>query len=118
MDDRPSWENQNLKQLRLLIYLVPIVGIFPATWTLYRRQGTRQQRNLSRTALILFVGWLSGYALLGVGSQSAAPNLSLLIVNSIFTSGYFLVNLWLMLRVLQHQSVRLPIASKLSDRLP
>ncbi len=67
----------------------------------------------------LALGWLIGYLLLGVGAETAESlSLPLLITSSLLTSGYFLVNLWLMVRLWQRKSLRLPIVSKLSDRLP
>ena len=59
------FENQDFKRLQLFLYLVPVVGFFPALWTLYRGQGTRQQKNLSRLVVTLALGWLLGYILLG-----------------------------------------------------
>ena len=64
MQDLDPLENLNIKRLQLFIYLVPIVGFFPAVWTLYRRQGTKQQRALSRLVITLALGWLFGYILL------------------------------------------------------
>jgi hypothetical protein len=113
------FENENIRHLQLFLYLIPIVGFFPALWTLYRRRGTRQERNLSRLAVTLALGWLFGYLLLGTGAEvSDSLSLPLLITSSLLTSGYFLVNLWLMVRLWQRKSLRLPIASKLGDRLP
>jgi hypothetical protein len=113
------FESQDLKRLQLFLYLVPVVGFFPALWTLYRGQGTRQQKNLSRLVVTLALGWLLGYILLGVGANaSEALSLPLLITSSLFTSGYFLVNLWLMVQLWRRKVLRLPIVSKLGDRLP
>jgi hypothetical protein len=113
------FESQDLKRLQLFLYLVPVVGFFPALWTLYRGQGTRQQKNLSRLVVTLALGWLLGYILLGVGANaSEALSLPLLITSSLFTSGYFLVNLWLMVQLWRRKALRLPIVSKLGDRLP
>ena len=113
------FENQDIKRLQLFIYLVPVVGFFPALWTLYRGQGSRQQKNLSRLVVTLAMGWLLGYVLLGAGANaSESLSLPLLITSSLFTSGYFLVNLWLMVQLWRRKPLRLPIVSKLGDRLP
>lgn len=113
------FENEDIRHLQLFLYLLPVVGFFPAIWTLYRRQGTRQQRNLSRLVVTLALGWLIGYVLLGAGAEmSDSLSLPLLITSTLLTSGYFLVNLWLMVRLWQRKSLRLPVVSKLSDRLP
>lgn len=119
MSDVDPFENSDIKHLQLFVYLIPIVGFFPAFWTLYRRSGTRQQRNLSRLVITLALGWLFGYLLLGAGAQaSESLSLPLLLTSSLFTSGYFLVNIWLMVRLWQRKPLRLPMISPLSDRLP
>ncbi len=119
MQDLDPLENLNIKRLQLFIYLVPIVGFFPAVWTLYRRQGTKQERALSRLVITLALGWLFGYILLGTGAQtSESLTLPLLLTSSLLTSGYFLVNIWLMVRLWQRKPLRLPGISRLSDRLP
>jgi hypothetical protein len=119
MHEPDLFEISDVQRLRLFLYLIPVVGFFPALWTLYRRQGTRQERNLSRLAVTLALGWLAGYVLLGTGAEmSESLTLPLLISNTFLTSGYFVLNLWLMLRLWQRKSLRLPAISKLSDRLP
>ncbi|HEY9656727.1 MAG TPA: hypothetical protein V6C50_14675 [Crinalium sp.] len=119
MYDREPFENEDFKRLQLFLYLVPVVGFFPALWTLYRGKGTRQQKNLSRLVVTLALGWLLGYILLGAGANaSESLSLPLLITSSLFTSGYFLVNLWLMVQLWRRKALRLPIVSKLGDRLP
>ena len=119
MYDREPFENEDFKRLQLFLYLVPVVGFFPALWTLYRGKGTRQQKNLSRLVVTLALGWLLGYILLGAGANaSESLSLPLLITSSLFTSGYFLVNLWLMVQLWRRKALRLSIVSKLGDRLP
>lgn len=118
VQDLDSLENEEIKHVQLFLYLIPVVGFFPALWTLYRRRGTRQERNLSRTVVVLALGWLLGYSLLGLGAQtSESLSLPLLISSSLLTSGYFLVNIWLMVRLWQRKSMRVPIVTKLGDRL-
>jgi hypothetical protein len=119
MADLNSFENQDIKHLQLFLYLIPVVGFFPALWTLYHRRGTRQERNLSRMVITLALGWLLGYLLLGIGAEASdSLSLPLLITSSLLTSGYFLVNLFLMVRLWQRKSLKLPIVSNLSSRLP
>jgi len=110
---------EDINHLRLFIYLLPVVGFFPALWTLYRGRGSREQRSLSRLVITLAMAWLLGYVLLGTGAQTTdAMALPLLVTSSLLTSGYFLVNFWLMVRLWQRKSLRLPIVSRWSDRLP
>jgi hypothetical protein len=110
-------ESEDLDRIQILIYLIPVLGFFPALWTLYRRQENRSRQNASRLAVTLAMGWLVGYGLLGAGA-GATDSLPLLITSSLLTSGYFLTNIWLMVRLWQGQAVRLPGISRLSDRIP
>ena len=119
-------ETEELNRLQIFIYLIPVLGFFPALWTLYRQAGAhptgtseRSRQNASRLAVTLAMGWIVGYALLGAGAQAAdSLTLPLLITSSLLTSGYFLVNIWLMVRLWQGRAIRLPGISRLSDRLP
>ena len=109
-------ENSDLQRLQLFAYLVPVLGFFPAIWTLYRRQGTREQQAVSRLSVTLAVGWLLGYILLSTGAQTSEfLTLRLLFLNSLLTSGYFLVSIGLMARVWQRKSVRLPGISRVAE---
>jgi hypothetical protein len=113
------FKQDNLKRLQMFLYLVPVVGFFPALWTLYRRGGDREIRNVSRLAVTLAVGWLLGYLLLGAGAQAFdVASLQLLVLASLLTSGYFVVNITLMVRLWQRKGLRLPGLSRLGDRLP
>jgi hypothetical protein len=97
-------DNQDLKRLQLFIYLIPVLGFFPALWTLYRRQGTRKERQLSRTAIILALVWLSGATLFTASAQNSdVLKLPFLFIDSFWTSGYFLINLGLMVRLWQQR---------------
>lgn len=97
-----------LQRLNMFLCLVPIVGFFPALWTLYRRNGSREQRQVSQLAIKLALGWLAGNLLLQVGIQTSQTAIvPLLILASLLTSGYFLTNLWLMIRLWQRQPLNL-----------
>ena len=119
--DSDLYKERDLDRLQIFITLIPVLGFLPALWTLYRQQGSLEVRNASRLAVTLTTGWLLGYLLLGAGAELSASstisNLSLLILASLLTSGYFLTNFWLMLRLWQRRSLRLPGISQLSDRL-
>ena len=115
---RKSFENQDIKHLQLFLYLIPVFGFFPALWTLYCRQGSREQQKLSRLAITLALSWLVSYVLLGTGAQTAEGlALPLLLTSSVLTSSYFLVNIWLMVRLWQRQPPRLSWISRVSERL-
>lgn len=114
------YKERDLERLQIFVCLIPVIGFLPALWTLYREQGSPEQRNASRLVITLTLGWLLGYLLLGATAQltEGSSALSLLILSSLLTSGYFLANLWLMVRLWQQKSLRLPGISRLSDRLP
>jgi hypothetical protein len=116
MKELDPLENQDLKRLQLFVYLVPVIGFLPALWTLYRRQGTREQQAVSRLSVTLAIGWLLGYILLSAGSQTSEFwTLRLLFLNSLLTSGYFLVSIGLMVRLWQRKLPRLPGISRIAE---
>lgn len=118
MNDLDPFENPDLKRLQLFLYLTPVIGFFPALWTLYRRQGTQYQQAVSRLAVTLAFSWLLGYLLLGTGANtSESLRLPFLLMNSLLTSGYFVISLWLMFRLWQRQPMRVPGISRIADRV-
>jgi hypothetical protein len=101
---------------QLLLYLIPVIGFFPSLWTLYRRRGSREQLTVSRMSITLTFTWLLGYLLLATGTATSEPfTLRLLILNSFFTSGYFLVSVWLIFHLIQGKSKRLPALSNFAE---
>ncbi|BAY90871.1 MULTISPECIES: hypothetical protein [unclassified Tolypothrix] len=105
-------------KLQLVVYLIPVIGFFPAIWTLYRRQGNREQLSTSRLSITLAFTWFFTYILLATGAATSDFfALRLLILNSFLTSGYFLVNVWLIFRIIQGKSHRLPGFSRLAERV-
>jgi hypothetical protein len=118
MQDFDSLEPDEIRHLQLFLVLVPVFGFFPALWMLYRNQGGRQERALSRLVIRLALGWLAAYVLLGIGAiNSDSLHLPTLMTASLMTSGYFLLNLWMMMRLWQRKSIHLPLLGKVS-RLP
>lgn len=113
-----SWQEANIPKTQLILHLIPVIGFFPSLWVVYRRQGSREQLALSRLSITLAFTWLSGYLLLATGAATSEFfTLRLLILNSFFTSGYFLLTIWLVVRVLQGKSYRLPGMSSLAERI-
>ena len=124
-------DNLDLKHLHLFLYLIPIIGFFPSLWTLYRHgksfaessdapssQVSQEQLALCRLSVTLALSWLCGYLLLGFGAEASEfLTLRLLILNSLLTSGYFLVSIWLMVRIFTGKSSRLPGFSGLANRV-
>ncbi|MGG6293466.1 hypothetical protein ACQ4M4_03495 [Leptolyngbya sp. AN02str] len=115
LDD--PYDPTELKRLRLFLYLTPVVGVFPAVWTLLRRTGDRRERAVSRLVVTLGMLWLASYVALGAGTEISHATVWSM-ANALATSGYFGVNLWLMLRLWQRKPLVLPGISDLSDRLP
>jgi len=107
-----------IPKTQLLLHLIPIIGFFPSLWTLYRGQGSREQLAISRMSITLALTWLLGYLLLATGAATSDffP-LRLFILNSFLTSGYFLVSVWLILRLMQGKSGRLPGFTTLAERV-
>ncbi len=102
----------------LLLYLIPVIGFFPSLWTLYRRQGSREQLTLSRLSITLTVTWLLGYIFLATGAVTTSSfPLRLLILNSFLTSGYFLVSIWLIVSTAKGKTRRLPGLSRFAERV-
>lgn len=113
------YDPQQLKRIRMFVYLVPVLGVIPAMWALAVRKGDSRERQAARLSTTLGLGWLVGYAALAAGAHTADPSaIPLLVANSALTSGYFVVMLWLMLRLWQRRPLRLPGISDVSDRLP
>ena len=110
MTKEDPFKEQKLQQIRLLIYLIPVIGIVPALWTLYRGQGDRQQIQVSRLVVSLTGTWVLVYILFwfGTGQTGELLALRLMYLNALFTSGYFVACVALMIRLWQGKLPRLP----------
>jgi hypothetical protein len=114
----PIGTDSSIPDIKLFLYLMPVFGMVPAIWTLNKAGSTRQERNLSRVAIKLALSWLGAYILLQTGAgASESLQLPLLLTSSVVTSGYFVMNLWLMILLWQRKSVHVPLVGKVS-RLP
>ena len=102
-----------LRQLRLYLYLVPILGFFPALWQLYGQKGDRREQQISRQAIMLMLSWLSLYLGLGWGSGHLAGigGFRVMYLNALLTSGYFLGCFVLMVRVWQKSAKTTPTST-------
>lgn len=114
-----SNSDRTTSTFQLILYMLPVVGFFPSLWTVYRRQGTREQLVVSRLSITLALGWMLGYVLLATGAEYTSDflTLRLLILNTFLTSGYFLVSLWLILRAVRGKKQRLPGLSRFAERV-
>ncbi|PZD74376.1 hypothetical protein C1752_01377 [Acaryochloris thomasi RCC1774] len=123
-DPREAFDNSTLKRTLLFVYLIPVFGVVPAAWSLTRRQSDRKSRSVSRLAIALGLLWGLGILTLNTGfvfaseSGASGTGLSLLVINSVFTSSYFMTMLWLMVRVWQRKPPEIPGVSRLAKFLP
>ncbi|MDB9368125.1 hypothetical protein PN456_04005 [Nodularia spumigena CS-586/05] len=53
IEDSQYTQDTATSKKQLFLYLIPVLGFFPSLWTLYRRQGTREQLVVSRLSLHL-----------------------------------------------------------------
>lgn len=113
----PNTQETYLQRIQLFLYLVPVFGFFPAIWTLYRRQGSREQQRVSRLVITLTFAWLLAYGGLATASgfTSEVLTVRMLYANALLTSSYFLTCLGLMIRLWQQQSLRLPGVSRIAE---
>jgi len=121
-----------LQRMRIYLHLVPVFGVIPSLWTLYKSEsyGERnskveerkqsQLQSASRLSVLMGLASISAIALLGAAATQTTQlaTLRLLIGSSFIGSSYFLLSLVLMFRVAKGQSMRLPIVTTLSRRLP
>lgn len=133
--DRVLSRRREQTRLQSILYLIPFAGFVPAIWTLYHRapqkssQGDRFQRQGQEAAqLAVSTGglWAIATVLLTLaGSTGAVPGvvpgesigITPLLLASLLTSGYFLINVWLMTQILRRQRIYLPGLSEVSQGL-
>ena len=119
MKQKNSLLNKSEKQSQLWIYLLPVLGVFPAVWTLYRGKGNLEQQKTSRLSLMLGLLWFTGYISLLMGATQSSEMLTfrLLYANTLLTSGYFLICLGLMFRLRTGKSPYLPLLSQVTNKI-
>lgn len=107
------------QRLETFFYLIPVVGLIPSLWAIYRRQRDKKQLAVCRLSVLLAFIWLTIYLSCNVGADlsgtSTSISLRLLFINGLATSGYFLSSLWLMMLMWQNKSVRLAGFSYLAE---
>lgn len=113
------FKEQKLTQLKLYIYLIPVLGLLPGLWTLYDRHSTREEKKVSRLGVNLALIWFVAYILLWATATQASDVFAfrLLFINSLFTSSYFLVSLVLIIRLWQGKSAKVPGISNIFPKL-
>jgi hypothetical protein len=121
--DETAFSSPDLERLLLLLYLIPVFGVVPSIWVLAKRNSNQAQRATSRLSVTLATTWLLGYALLNLGAMAGGSELnslgsSLMLFNTLLTSGYFVGSVALMLRVWQKQPLQVPGLSNIAKHLP
>jgi hypothetical protein len=121
--DETAFASPDLERLLLLLYLIPVFGLVPSIWVLAKRSSNQPQRATSRLSVTLAAAWVLGYALLNLGAMGGGSELnslgsSLMLFNTLLTSGYFVGSVALMLRVWQKQPLQVPGLSKIAKHLP
>jgi hypothetical protein len=102
----------------LFYYLIPVFGFFPSLWTLYRRRGNKEQIIVSRLSVTLALAWLLGHLLLETGVHATeSMKLPLLLISSLLTSSYFVVSVWLIIRLWQRRSLKIPAISHIAEEV-
>ena len=116
-----TYHSRHTRHFQLWIYLLPVIGVVPAIWTLYRVEKQpktsfsevsdslirlKQQHKASRLSLNLALVWVSSYSLLSLGAAnvSGIGSFRLLYVNAVITTGYFLACTILMFRLTKKSS--------------
>jgi hypothetical protein len=106
-------------RLETFFYLIPVIGLIPSLWAIYRRQRDKKQLAVCRLSVMLAFIWLTIYLSCNVGADlsgtSTSIALRLLFINGLATSGYFVSSIWLMMLLWQKKSVRLPGFSYLAE---
>jgi uncharacterized membrane protein YeiB len=105
-----------LNRLWLFAYLIPVFGMVPAVWTLTQGKSDRRYRAMSRLTLSLGGAWLLGSVVfnsaLSASESGMSTQMSLMLINSVFTSGYFVLSLALMVRLWKRKPSDLPSFSE------
>jgi hypothetical protein len=99
----PFGDNR-LQRLRLCLYLIPVLGAIPSLWVVTQAgKDSSQVRSIARRSILLTGSWLLIYGLLWwSGLQSSELiSLRLLYLNSLLTSGYFIICLVLSWQVIR-----------------
>lgn len=112
--------NHYLRSLQLTFYLIPIFGIIPAGWSLYRQTGTPQKLAVSRLSLMLAFSWIIAYTLLGAGTHLTAStvwSVRFLYLDGLITSGYFVSCFVLLIQLWRGKTPKLPGISQLANQI-
>ena len=119
MSELYELEAKKSQKKQLWYYLVPVFGVIPALWTLYRGKGNKDRTQVSRLSVLLLTMWIVPYLSLFIGADNSSEIVAfrLLYTNALLTTTYFLVCFGLLFRLQQGKSPYLPLLSSLSNKI-
>jgi hypothetical protein len=83
--------------------LIPVFGSIPALMAAISDRGSKQLKDVAQISLLCVLVWLSGSLMLGDSDR-----VTLELSKATLTSGYFVLNMYLMWRLSQGKKVSLP----------
>ncbi len=118
MKNNEEFENRNINRQELFLLVTPILGFFPAMWILFRQKASLQHRAVSRLIVTLTLIWLLGNILLQLGTEiGESGTITLLLINSLLTTSYFIISFGLMVRIWKRQPLWLPGISQIAEKV-
>lgn len=105
--------------IQLTLYLIPVLGVIPALWTLYNQKNHSEAVTVSQLSVVLTFSWLIAYSVLGFGETlipSRIWSIRMLYLNGVLTTGYFLTYLILVIRLWQGKSLKIPGIKRLANQ--
>jgi len=94
---------------QLYMYLLPVFGAIPAMLALTKRNRSAAVHQTCQTAVVLMMTWAVAYgAMGGVPLNGDVLNPQTALIQGSFSMAYFMMCLYLMLRVWRNQPVHLP----------
>ncbi|GGA23151.1 hypothetical protein [Okeania sp. KiyG1] len=118
MRNTEKLENSEIKRLQLFLLVTPILGLFPAIWILSRQNSSPQHRAVSKLVITLTMMWILGNILLQPGTEvGESGTITLLLINSLLTTSYFIISFGLMVRIWKKQPLWLPGISRIAEKV-
>lgn len=110
-------EESPVKKSHMYLCLVPVFGIIPAILNLRSDRASKELKDTSQVAVLMFITWLISYAAFGSTTQSSeGVQVSLELLKVTLSSTYFVAAIWLMYRLYKGKPLSLPHRSDRSDR--
>ena len=118
MKNTEQLENSYINRQELLLLVTPILGFFPAVWILFRQKASMEHRAVSRLIVTLTLIWLLGNIFLQLGAEiGESATITLLLINSLLTTSYFIISFGLMVRLWKRQPLWLPGISRIAEKV-